>query len=254
MRSQGQFRKWMVIALETDGHGRAYLADYLDAGTCLADTETLACQYLLIAAGMELGEAGAELKLLPVDHDRAVGALLALDGILRQVVRGMNSSSALGTERVEPFVKLRFPDAGGHRLTLRYSCTLLDRVDGLPSMPENPAVWEKRRGWFWKFGRITFKGRGLGLFPGHEEPLTRLDAAKPQEEHAALSPELTDWSGAKLNLEIVNLPDGPAEVELLIGDPSKAEKVLGWKRKVDYKGLCRMMMEKDLERAQNGEL
>ena len=46
----------------------------------------------------------------------------------------------------------------------------------------------------------------------------------------------------------------PAEVELLIGDPSKAEKVLGWKRKVDYKGLCRMMMEKDLERAKNGEL
>ncbi len=46
----------------------------------------------------------------------------------------------------------------------------------------------------------------------------------------------------------------PAEVELLIGDPSKAEKVLGWKRKVDYKGLCKMMMEKDLERAKNGEL
>ena len=26
----------------------------------------------------------------------------------------------------------------------------------------------------------------------------------------------------------------PAEVELLIGDPSKAEKTLGWKRKVSY--------------------
>lgn len=165
-----------------------------------------------------LAEAGDYILRLPVAFAKNLGNVLEaeLDGkvILRQVVRGMNSSSALGTERVEPFVKLRFPDAGGHRLTLRYSCILLDRVDGLPSMPENPAVWEKRRGWFWKFGRITFKGRGLGLFPGHEEPLTRLDAAKPQEEHAALSPELTDWSGAKLNLEIVNLPDGPAEVEL----------------------------------------
>ena len=77
----------MVIALETDGHGRAYLTDYLDAGTGLADAEALAREYLLVAAGVELGEAGAELELLPVDHDRAVSTLLALDGILRQVVR-----------------------------------------------------------------------------------------------------------------------------------------------------------------------
>ena len=40
----------------------------------------------------------------------------------------------------------------------------------------------------------------------------------------------------------------PAEVELLIGDPSKAEKQLGWERKTDYKGLCRMMMEADIAR------
>lgn len=46
----------------------------------------------------------------------------------------------------------------------------------------------------------------------------------------------------------------PAEVELLLGDPSKAEKVLGWKRKVDYKGLCQMMMQADLERAKKGIL
>ena len=46
----------------------------------------------------------------------------------------------------------------------------------------------------------------------------------------------------------------PAEVELLLGDPSKAEKVLGWKRKVDYKGLCKMMMETDLKRAKGGRL
>ncbi len=46
----------------------------------------------------------------------------------------------------------------------------------------------------------------------------------------------------------------PAEVELLIGSPEKAEKILGWERKVDYKGLCKMMMEKDLERAKNGVL
>ncbi|MCL2888279.1 MAG: GDP-mannose 4,6-dehydratase [Elusimicrobia bacterium] len=46
----------------------------------------------------------------------------------------------------------------------------------------------------------------------------------------------------------------PAEVELLLGSPAKAEKVLGWKRKVDYKSLCKMMMEKDIERAKQGIL
>lgn len=40
----------------------------------------------------------------------------------------------------------------------------------------------------------------------------------------------------------------PAEVEILIGDPSKAEKALGWKRKVSYKELCKMMVEADIKR------
>ena len=39
----------------------------------------------------------------------------------------------------------------------------------------------------------------------------------------------------------------PAEVDLLLGDPSKAEKVLGWKREVDFPSLVKMMVENDLE-------
>ncbi|MCB6928864.1 GDP-mannose 4,6-dehydratase [Enterocloster bolteae] len=39
----------------------------------------------------------------------------------------------------------------------------------------------------------------------------------------------------------------PAEVEYLWGDPSKAEKELNWKRKVDFKGLVSMMMDADLK-------
>lgn len=39
----------------------------------------------------------------------------------------------------------------------------------------------------------------------------------------------------------------PAEVDLLLGDPSKAEKVLGWKRKVDFPGLVKLMVAHDLE-------
>ena len=38
----------------------------------------------------------------------------------------------------------------------------------------------------------------------------------------------------------------PAEVDLLVGDPSKAEKVLGWHREVDFASLVTMMVESDV--------
>jgi GDPmannose 4,6-dehydratase len=38
----------------------------------------------------------------------------------------------------------------------------------------------------------------------------------------------------------------PAEVDLLVGDPSKAEKVLGWHRQTDFATLVAMMVESDL--------
>lgn len=40
----------------------------------------------------------------------------------------------------------------------------------------------------------------------------------------------------------------PAEVELLVGDPSKAREKLGWRPRTTFKELVRMMMEADLER------
>lgn len=43
----------------------------------------------------------------------------------------------------------------------------------------------------------------------------------------------------------------PAEVDLLIGDPSKAKAKLGWEPKVTFEGLVRMMVEADLRRYQN---
>ena len=39
----------------------------------------------------------------------------------------------------------------------------------------------------------------------------------------------------------------PTEVDLLIGDPSKAMKKLGWKPKYDLKGLVKEMMKSDLD-------
>jgi GDPmannose 4,6-dehydratase len=40
----------------------------------------------------------------------------------------------------------------------------------------------------------------------------------------------------------------PAEVDLLMADPSKAQGKLGWQRKVDFEGLVRMMVDHDLAR------
>ncbi len=39
----------------------------------------------------------------------------------------------------------------------------------------------------------------------------------------------------------------PAEVDLLLGDPSKAEKILGWKRKISFNELVKIMVEADLK-------
>lgn len=38
----------------------------------------------------------------------------------------------------------------------------------------------------------------------------------------------------------------PAEVDILLGNPHKAETVLGWQRKVDFPGLVKLMVEHDL--------
>ncbi len=41
----------------------------------------------------------------------------------------------------------------------------------------------------------------------------------------------------------------PSEVEVLLGDATKAREVLGWKPRVDFHGLIKMMIESDLELA-----
>jgi GDPmannose 4,6-dehydratase len=44
----------------------------------------------------------------------------------------------------------------------------------------------------------------------------------------------------------------PAEVDLLIGDPQKAKDVLGWEPKTSLEQLCRMMVDADMRRNQQG--
>ena len=67
------------------------------------------------------------------------------------------------------------------------------------------------------------------------------------------------WEGTGVNEKGIDADTGrilvdvnpefyrPAEVEYLWGDASKAAKILGWKRKVDFGGLVAMMMDSDLK-------
>jgi len=45
----------------------------------------------------------------------------------------------------------------------------------------------------------------------------------------------------------------PAEVDLLLGSPAKAEKVLGWRRKVDFDSLVKEMVLADIDGAKRGD-
>ena len=45
----------------------------------------------------------------------------------------------------------------------------------------------------------------------------------------------------------------PTEVDALIGDPSKAQKVLGWKAKTHWEELAKLMVSADLELLKNGK-
>ena len=51
----------------------------------------------------------------------------------------------------------------------------------------------------------------------------------------------------KLLVEIDEKYFRPAEVDFLLGDPSKAKAKLGWEPKIKFKELVKMMVEADLE-------
>ncbi len=74
-----------------------------------------------------------------------------------------------------------------------------------------------------------------------------------------------DWQGSEENERGIDSKTGktlvqvnprfyrPAEVDLLIGNPEKAAKVLGWKPQTPLEELCRLMVEADLQRVQSGK-
>ncbi len=86
-------------------------------------------------------------------------------------------------------------------------------------------------------------------------------------EHAARAAGFTiEWVGEgemtrgldqKTGKEIVRVNPvfyRPAEVELLAGNPQKAEERLGWKREVDFPSLVEQMVKADMDRVTRGIL
>jgi GDPmannose 4,6-dehydratase len=73
------------------------------------------------------------------------------------------------------------------------------------------------------------------------------------------------WQGEGVD-EVGRSPDGralihfdpryfrPAEVDYLLGDPSGAETILGWKPETDFASLVKMMVDADLRALQNEPL
>ena len=73
-----------------------------------------------------------------------------------------------------------------------------------------------------------------------------------------------EWRGSAENEVAINAATGkeivrvnpefyrPAEVELLIGNPEKAKRELGWEAKTSLEELCAMMVKADLQRNTNG--
>ena len=86
------------------------------------------------------------------------------------------------------------------------------------------------------FVRMAFKGAGVTVdFQDSAEDETAVDVA-------------TGKTVVRVNPKFYR----PAEVDLLIGNPTKAKNVLGWAPKTTLEQLCQMMVEADLRRNQAG--
>ena len=86
------------------------------------------------------------------------------------------------------------------------------------------------------FVRMAFKGAGIAIdFRGSQKNETAVDTS-------------TGKTVVRINPKFYR----PAEVDLLIGDPSKAKAKLGWAPETTLEQLCQMMVEADLRRNQAG--
>ena len=81
-----------------------------------------------------------------------------------------------------------------------------------------------------EFAEAAFRHAGIGI----------------EWEGAGVDEKGVDVSTGKVLIEIDTRYFRPTEVDLLQGNPEKAERVLGWKRKVSFDDLVRRMIEYDV--------
>jgi len=86
------------------------------------------------------------------------------------------------------------------------------------------------------FVNMAFKGAGINVeFRNSDQDEIAVDTA-------------TGKTVMKINPKFHR----PAEVDLLIGNPEKAERVLGWRPQTTLEELCQMMVDADLRRNERG--
>ena len=83
--------------------------------------------------------------------------------------------------------------------------------------------------------------------PGTFQFTSTAVVAQETSRYVILTVTRTNGASGKVLVEVDEKYFRPAEVELLLGDPRKAEKELRWKRKVSFKELVSEMVKYDLE-------
>lgn len=158
------------------------------------------------------------------------------------------------------------PLRGREFVTRKITDTVAKIAQGKAEMLELGNLDAKRD---WGYAKDYVEGMRLML--QHDTPNTYVLATNRTEtvrhfvELAFAQVEIfLEWSGMEENEVGVDLKTGktrvrinpafyrPAEVDLLIGDPSKAEKDLGWRPTVQLEELARLMMEADMRRNAEG--
>jgi len=110
-----------------------------------------------------------------------------------------------------------------------------------------------------KLGNLDAK-RDWGYAPDYVDAMWRmLQQSKPDDFVIATGENHSVREFLQISCEVAGLPDWeavyehdtkydrPAEVDLLIGDASKAKKELGWEPKTSFKDLVRIMVEAELQ-------
>jgi GDPmannose 4,6-dehydratase len=162
----------------------------------------------------------------------------------------------------------------GHWITVNYRESYnIFGVSGILFNHESP-----RRGLEFVTRKVTYNAAKIKLGLAKELPMGNLDAKRdwgfagdyvrvmwlmlqqPEPEDYVIATgqthsvkELVETAFSYLDLDyrdFVKIDDRfirPAEVDLLIGDSSKAHKILGWEPKVNFEQLVKIMVDSDIE-------